>query len=151
MDYIADLPRFQRSLKSLILISLICSIFLLSVPTALWPKIPTLPSTVVSIGILLAIGGIFSGAGAPLIYECLAEIMHPLPQSLTASIYVELLNVMSLIFLAIAPGRSNLMNLLVLLMMTIGIVMVICARITYKRKDGEEKFTEHSSEQPVNM
>jgi len=79
--------------------------------------------------------------------------MHPsLPESLTASIFVELFHVVSLIFLAIAPNRSNLMNLLVLLMMAIVIVMVICAQVTYKRKDEEqrrEKLLNDSQEQPV--
>ena len=144
MGYIADQPRFQRSLKSLMIIALIfsfifCLLFQLSIRTYFWPTHPPLPSTVYSLGILLAIGGLFNGAGSPLIYECLAEMMHPLPESLTASIYVELLNVMSLIFLAVAPNRYQIMNLLVLLMMTIGILMVIFARVTYKRKDEEER------------
>jgi len=157
MGYVADLPRFQRSLKSLMVIALICSfifclLFQLSIQTIFWPDHPLLPSTVVSVGILLSIGGLFNGAGSPLIYECLAEMMHPLPESLTASIYVELFNVVSLIFVAIAPNRPKIMNLLVLLMMTIGIIMVICARVTYKRKDEEqrrEKLLNDSQEQSV--
>jgi len=159
MGYVADLPRFQRSLKLLMVIALIfsfifCLLFQLSIQTIFWPDHPPLPSTVVSIGILLSIGGLFSGAGSPLIYECLAEMMHPLPESLTASIYVELFNVVSLIFLAIAPNRAKLMNLLVLLMMTIGIIMVICARVTYKRKDEEqrgEKLLNNFQEQLINI
>ena len=155
MGYIADLPRFQRSLKSLMVIALVCSfilclLFQLSVRTYFWQNHPPLPSSVVSIGILLAIGGFFSGAGSPLVYECLAEMMHPLPESLTASVFVLLFNVMSLIFLAIAPNRYMLMNLLVLLMLAIGTAMVICAKVTYKRKDQEqskEKLLNGSQEQ----
>lgn len=97
---------------------------------------------------------IFSGASSPLLYECLAEMMHPLAESLPASIFVELFNVVSLIFLAIAPNRSNLMNLLVLLMMAIVIFMVICAQITSKRKDEEqrgEKLLNNFQEQLINM
>ncbi|CAF1144442.1 unnamed protein product [Adineta steineri] len=144
MGFIADLPRFQRSLKSLMLISLTfsfisCLLFQLSIRTMFWPDHPPLPSSVISIVIILSINGFFNGAGSPLIYECLAEMMHPLPESLTASIFVQLFNVVSLIFLAIAPNRAMLMNLLVLLMMTIGIIMVACARVTYKRKDDEQK------------
>jgi hypothetical protein len=80
--------------------------------------------------------------------------MHPLAESLPASIFVELFNVVSLIFLAIAPNRSNLMNLLVLLMMAIVIFMVICAQITSKRKDEEqrgEKLLNNFQEQLINM
>lgn len=144
MGHLADQVKFQRSLKSLILFSLICSlifclIFQLSIRTILWPDHPPVPSTVVSLGILLSLGGFFNGALTPLIYECLAEMMHPLPESLTASIYVELFNFVALIFLAIAPNRSKLMNLLVLLVMTIGILMISCIQVTYKRKDEEQR------------
>lgn len=144
MGHLADQTKFQRSLKSLILFSLICSlifclIFQLSIRTILWPDHPPLPSTVVSLGIILSLGGFFNGALTPLIYECLAEMMHPLPESLTASIYVELFNLFGLIFLAIAPNRSKLMNLLVLLTMIIGILMISCIRVTYKRKNEEQR------------
>jgi MFS family permease len=141
MGYLADLPRFQRSLKSLMLISLVVS-FILCLRTLFWPDHPPLPSTVISIGILLSAGGFFNGAGTPLTYECLAEMMHPLPESLTASVFVLLFNVVSLIFLSIAPNRYKLMNLLVLLTMGIGIIMVMCAKVTYKRKDEEQKTKE---------
>jgi uncharacterized membrane protein YjdF len=80
--------------------------------------------------------------------------MHPLPESLTASVYIELLNVVSLVFLAMAPNRYKLMNLFVLLMMAIDIVLVICARVTYKRKDAEqsnEKLLNDSQKQLVNI
>jgi hypothetical protein len=60
---------------------------------------------VISIGVLLSVGG----ADSSHVYECLAEMMHPL---LTASVFVELFNVVSLVFLAIAPNRYKLMNLL---------------------------------------
>jgi hypothetical protein len=159
MGYVADLPRFQRSLKALMLIALTCSfvfclLFQLSIRTVFWPDHPPLPSTAVSIGFLLSVGGVFSGAGSPLVYECLAEMMHPLPESLTASIFVLLINVASLIFLAIAPNRYLFMNLLVLLMMTIGITMVAFARVTYKRKDEELKkeiLLNNIQEQPVGI
>ena len=142
MGYLADSPRLQRSLKSLILITLTCSFicclfFQLSIRTLFWPDNPPIKSSAISLGVVLSLVGFFSGAGSPLIYECLAEIMHPLPESLSASILVQLFNVMSLVFLAIAPDRAKLMNLLVLLIMAIGIVMIMCARITYRRKDDE--------------
>ena len=159
MGHLADQQRFQRSLKSLILFSLICSfilclIFQLSVRTVFWPNSPPLPSTVLSLGLLISFGGFFNGAITPLIYECLAEMMHPLPESLTASIYVELFNLVALIFLAIAPNRYQLMNLLVVSMLAIGIVMISCVRVTYKRKDEEERkemLLTHSSEQSMDL
>ena len=159
MGYLADQPRFQRSLKTLILIGLICSFILclffqLSIRTLFWPEHPPLPSNVVSIGILLSVGGLFNGAGSAIIYECLAEMTHPLPESLTASIFVECINIVSLIFLAIAPHRYMGMNLAVLLMMAIGIIMVACARVTYKRKDAEQKQEQlviNPQEKPIDI
>lgn len=115
----------------------------MSVGTVFWPNHPPLRSSVVSIGCLLSLVGLFSGAASPLIYECLAELMHPLPESLTASIFVEVFNIVSLIFLAIAPNRYQLMNLLVLLLMGIAIVMIAFARVIYKRKDEEQKNQQH--------
>ena len=140
---LADLPRFQRSLKLLLLINLsisfcFCLLFQLSVDTVLWPNHPPLPSSDVSIGILLSLVGLFSGAASPLIFECLAEMMYPLPESLTASIYVQFFNIFTLIFVAIAPGRYKLMNLLVLLAIATTIGMVAFARVTYKRKDHDK-------------
>ncbi len=76
--------------------------------------------------------------------------MHPLPESLIVSVYVELFNVVSLVFLDIAPNRPKLMNLLVFSMVTIGIIMGICSQINYKRKDEEqrrEKLLNNSQEQ----
>ncbi|CAF3733736.1 unnamed protein product [Rotaria sordida] len=142
MGYIADLPRFQRSFKLLIFISLsfcfiFCLLFQLSVRTIMWPNKPILPSSSTSIGILLSITGFFNGAASPLFYESLAEIMHPLPESLTTSMLVYFFNVVTLSFLAMAPNRYKLMNLLVLLIIGICILMVVCSRITYKRKDEE--------------
>lgn len=142
VGYIADLPRFQRSLKAMMLIVLtialiFCLIFQLSINTLLWPDHPLIPSNSVSIGFLLTITGLFTGAASPLIYECLAEMMYPLPESLTASIYSELFNLVALIFVAVAPNQYKLMNLLVLLLMTISVIMILFSRITYKRKDAE--------------
>ena len=156
---LADLPRFQRSLKLLLLVNLsisflFCLLFQLSVNTVLWPNRPPLPSSDVSIGVLLSLVGLFSGAASPLIFECLAEMMHPLPESLTASIYVQFYNIFSLIFVAIAPGRFKLMNLFALLAIAATIGMVACARVTYKRKDQDENvksFVNFSYEDTANL
>ena len=143
MGYIGDQPRFQRSFKPLILISLtlcflFCFFFQLSVRTLIWPSRALIKSSSASIGILLSITGFFYGAALPLFYESLAEMVHPLPESLSTSILVQFFNAVALIFLAIAPGRGDLVNLLVLIMIAVSITMVACARITYRRKDGEE-------------
>jgi Ca2+/Na+ antiporter len=98
-----------------------------------------LPSTIVTIGFSTALAGLFSGAATPLIYEALAEIMYPLPESLSASILVQLINVSTLIFLFVAPGRDKMINFLVLVVMIVCIIMVILARFTYRRRDEDER------------
>jgi Ca2+/Na+ antiporter len=112
--------------------------FELSVHTYFYDK-PILPSTALTIGLSTALMGLFAGAALPLIYEALAEIMFPLPESLSASIFVQWQNVTSLIFLFIAPNRNDLMNLLVLIVMIICTLMVLFARFTYRRRDEDER------------
>ncbi|CAF1201526.1 unnamed protein product [Didymodactylos carnosus] len=139
----ADSKYFQRLLKLLILISLFCSLlcclwFQLSVRT-IFSKKPILKPSTVSIGLSLAFTGLFQGAANPLIYECLAEIMYPLPESLSASILVEWINIIVLIFLFIAPDRTVLMNFLVLLTTFLSIIMILFVKIQYKRRDEDER------------
>lgn len=143
LSHFADTPRFWHSLKILILISFSASVlaiiwFELSVHTFFYDE-PILPSTVTTIGLSTALAGLFYGAASPLIYEALAEIMFPLPESLSASILVQWVNISGLILLFIAPNRYKLMNLLVLIFMVICIVMVAFARISYKRRDEDER------------
>ncbi len=143
LSVLADKRRFQHSLKALIVISFVgCLLatiwFELSVHTFFYNK-PILPSTAATIGLSTALAGLFSGAGFPLIFEALAEIMYPLPESLSASILVQLVNVAALILLFIAPNRDNLMNLLVLIIMVISILMIVFARFTYRRRDEDER------------
>ena len=147
MSYVADHRRFQRSFKPLILISLIlsfifCLLFQFSVRTLFWPNKALMPSTPATIGILLSITGFFYGAGFPLFYESLAEVTHPLPESSSTSLLVQVFNLTSVIFIAIAPNRYKLMNLLVLLVIGISIIMVACTRMTYRRKDKESRKIE---------
>jgi dolichol kinase len=112
--------------------------FELSVHTFFYDK-PILPSTAATIGLSTALAGLFSGAATPLIFEACAEIMYPLPESLSASILVQWINIVSLILLFIAPHRDKLMNLLVLVVMVICIFMILFARFTYKRRDEDER------------
>jgi hypothetical protein len=65
--------------------------------------------------------------------------MYPLPESLSASIFVEWSNVVSLSFFYIAPHHDNLMNLLVLIVMTVCILMIIFARFSYRRRDEDKR------------
>ena len=98
-----------------------------------------LSSTVVTIGLSTGLVGLFSGASSPLVYEALAEIMFPLPESLSASILVQWINVFTLIFLFIAPNRDKLVNFLVLVVIVLCTVMVIFTRFTYTRRDEDER------------
>lgn len=141
--FLADTRRFQHSLKSLILISFIgCLLaivwFELSVHTFFYDK-PILPSTVLTIGLSTGLAGLFYGASIPLIYEALAEIMFPLPESLSASILVQWINIAGLILLFIAPNRYKLMNLLVLIVMIACIIMVVFTRFSYQRRAEDER------------
>ncbi|CAF1533033.1 unnamed protein product [Adineta ricciae] len=143
LGHLADTRRFQHSLKILILISLIgCLLaivwFELSVRSLFYDK-HILSSTVLTIGLSTGLAGLFSGAASPLIYEALAEIMYPLPESLSASILVQWINVVTLVFLFVAPNREKLVNFLVLVVCTVCIVIILVTRFTYKRRDEDER------------
>ena len=143
LSYVADRPRFQHSLKSMIIVSLIACLlcivwFELSVHTYFYEK-PILSSSTLTIGLSTALVGLFAGAASPLIYEALAEIMFPLPESLSASILVQWINIVTLIFLFVAPGRDNLINLLVLVVLVVCILMTLVTRFTYSRRDEDER------------
>jgi uncharacterized membrane protein len=147
---LADTRRFQRSLKTFILIAFAgCLIsviwFELSVRSLFYDK-PVLGSTSVTIGLALTLAGLFQGAAAPLIYESVAEISFPLPESLSASILVQWNNVTVVILLFVGSQRYRLMNLLVLLSIILSIIMVIFVRVTYKRKDQDTHGTTNNVE-----
>ncbi|CAF4592864.1 unnamed protein product, partial [Rotaria magnacalcarata] len=105
LSFLADTRRFQHSLKALILISYVICLFAtiwfeLSVRTSFFNR-PILPSNAITIGLSTAFAGLFSAAPTTLIYEALAEIMFPLPESLSASILVQWFNVTGLVLLFI--------------------------------------------------
>ncbi len=134
---------FQRSLKMFMIVSLVgCFLaiiwFELSVHTFFYDK-PILRSTSVSIGLSIALAGLFQGASSPIIYEALAEMMFPLPESLSALAIYQWNNVTALILLFLAPNRYKLMNLLVLIVIGISIIMVCLARVIYKRRDEDQR------------
>ena len=141
--FLADTRPFHRSFKLLINMSCICCFlsvawFLLMVHTFFYDH-PIISSTSVTIGLSVGLAGLFQGAGLPLFYEALAEVMFPLPESLSASILVQWSNIISLILLFIAPNRAKLVNLLVLVVSGVCIIMISCARFTYKRRDEDER------------
>ncbi|UJR27517.1 hypothetical protein I4U23_008801 [Adineta vaga] len=143
LGHLADTRRFQHSLKILILISLIgCLLaivwFELCVHSLFYDK-HILSSTVVTIGLSTGLAGLFSGAASPLIYEALAEIMYPLPESLSASILVQWINIVTLIFLFVAPNRDKLVNFLVLIVCSVCILIILVTRFTYRRRDEDER------------
>ena len=140
---LADTHRFQRSLKMLMIMSLVgCFLsivwFELSVHTLFYDK-AILSSTPISIGLSIALAGLFQGASTPLIYESLAEIMFPLPESLSALANNQWNNVLAITLLFLAPSRYKLMNLLVLIIIGICIIMVCFSQMVYKRRDEDQR------------
>lgn len=140
---LADTNRFRRSLKTLILVcfvgcllSVLC--FQLSV-RSVFSDTPPLKSSSLTIGVSFTLAGLFQGAASPLIYESMAEVMFPLPESLSAAILVEWNNVACVILLFVASGRYKLINLLVLIVIALSTVMIIFARVTYKRREEDER------------
>ncbi|CAF1456743.1 unnamed protein product [Adineta steineri] len=156
LSFLADTRRFQHSLKILIVITMVACLlsvswFELSVHTFFYDK-PILPSTAVTIGLSTALIGLFYGASQPLVYEAIAEIMFPLPESLSASILVQFNNIVTLVLLFIAPGRDKLMNLLALIITFTCIIMVVLARFSYRRRDEDErKRLEKEQDQILNQ
>ena len=135
------MPRFHRSFKTLILVSLVCYLlsiawFNLSIHTLFYDH-PPLPTKTVTIAFAVTLAGLFQGAASPLTYETLAEIMYPLPESLSASILVQFINVTSLILLFIAPDRYKVVNFTILIVITVSIVLVALTRFTYRRRDAD--------------
>lgn len=65
--------------------------------------------------------------------------MYPLPESLSASILVQWINVVTLVFLFVAPNRGTLVNFLVLVVMVASVIIVIVTPFSYKRRDEDER------------
>jgi hypothetical protein len=153
LSLLADTRRFQHSLKTLIIICLIACLlsvvwFELCVRSLFYDQ-HILSSTAVTIGLSTGLAGLFVGAASPLVYEALAEIMYPLPESISASILVQWMNIVSLIFLFVAPDREKLVNFLVLVVMVVGIVMVMITRFTYRRRDEDERKRIEKEQNPI--
>jgi hypothetical protein len=143
LSFVADMRRFQHSLKAMILVSFFACLlaivwFELSVHSLFYDK-AILSSSVWTMALSTGLIGLFSGAASPLIYEALAEIMFPLPESLSASILVQWVNIVSLIFLFISPHRDKLVNFLAFIVMLLSILMVMLTHFTYLRRDEDER------------
>ena len=135
--------RFQRSLKLMVIISLIgCFLsviwFELSVHTFFYDG-AILASTPLTIGLCLTLAVLFQGASSPLIFEALAELMFPLPESISALAINEWNNVFSVILLFLAPNRYKLINLLVLIIVGVCILMTCLSGVIYKRRDEDQR------------
>ncbi|CAF0910727.1 unnamed protein product [Rotaria sordida] len=144
MSALADIPRFQRSLKTFILLALIgCLLsvmwFQLSIRTIFY-NVPILGSNQVTIGISLILVGVCRGAALPLIYESLAEITFPLPESLSASVLLQLMNITAVILLFSTTGRYKLMNLIVVITNLVSVIMVVFVRVSYKRRNEDGRM-----------
>ncbi len=148
------MPRFHRSLKIMIVISYVCYFlsvgwFNLSIHTLFYDQ-PVLPSSAITIAFSVTLAGLFQGAASPLTYEALAEFMYPLPESLSASVLVEFINITSLTLFFIAPNRHKLMNLVVLIAIAVCILLASFTRFIYRRRDAEHRrFTTISEANPI--
>ncbi|CAF1105654.1 unnamed protein product [Adineta ricciae] len=145
LSALVDRPRFRRSLKLFMLIcfigcflSVLC--FQFCVRTVFSDK-PLVSSASILIGFSLSFAGLFQGASSPLVYESAAEIMFPLPESLSASILVQWNNIACVILLFVASQKYKLVNLLVLIVIAVAILMISFARVTYKRQDEDSRKT----------
>lgn len=149
LSIIADRPRFQHSLKTFILSSyFICLLaiiyFELSVHTYFFNE-PILPSTILTIGLSTTLVGLCFNSASSLIYESLAELMYPLPESLSASILVQWMNMVSLLVLFIAPNRAQLINVIAFITIMTCLLMIMFARFSYQRRDEDQRRPQENS------
>jgi hypothetical protein len=135
------MPRFNHSFKMLILLCFICYFisllsFNLSIHNIFIDK-SIVSSSSITIAISVGLSGLFQGGASPLTYESLAEIMYPLPESLSASILVQFINLTSLVLFFIAPDRYKILNLIILIIIFICLILILFTRFTYKRRDAD--------------
>lgn len=140
---VADTPYFRRSFKSIILTMLIgCFLavlwFELSTRT-IFNDEPILQPSVVTIGLSVTFAGLFQGSALPLVYESLAELMFPLPESLSASVIVQMNNITALLLLFIPPSLYKLLNFCVILSIGACILLMLSVNIDYKRRNEDER------------
>lgn len=143
LSYLADSCGFHYSLKAFTLVS-----FIACLPVVMWFELSVsqsffnrsiLPSNAITMSLSTALAGLFASAPSTLVYEAVAEIMYPLPESLSASILVELYNLTVLIFLFIAPNRYKFINELVVIVNIVAVIMIMAARFTYTRRNEDER------------
>jgi hypothetical protein len=140
---LADTDYWRRSFKLIIVTTLVLCFaaivwFQLLVRTVV-SDVPLLTPTIGSVAGSVILAGFFQGSALPLIYEALAETMFPLPESLSASVLVQLNNITALLLLFIPPDLYKLMNLLVMLAVGASIGMAAFLHIDYKRRNEEER------------
>ena len=140
--FLADQPHFNRSFQRIIIISSICyflsiSCFNLSIQS-IFSNQSIIPFNGIIIGISVTLAGFFQGSSIPLVYESLAELMYPQPESLSASILVQLINVTGLILYFIAPNRTKMMNLIILIIIPFSIILISLGKLQYRRRDADQ-------------
>jgi len=88
-----------------------------------------------SLGVII-LSGIFSGVTAPPVYELAAEISYPVPPGFSTNLIVLLLNIGTLVNLAVAPKINlNDMNFIVLVQYGVCFILILMAREVYKRRE----------------
>ena len=112
--------------------------FQLSIRTIFYDK-PIFQPSVVTILLSVTLAGLFQGSALPLIYESLAEIMFPLPESLSTSVLVQLSNITALALLFIPPYLYHLMNFFVIVSIGACIPLMLSVNIDYKRRNEDER------------
>merc|ERR1719483_1526246 len=85
-----------------------------------------------SLGVII-LCGIFSGASSPPVYDLAAEISPPVPPGLSTNLIVLLLNIGSLVNLAVAPMINlNDMNFIVLVQYGVCFILILMVKEMYK-------------------
>ena len=71
--------------------------------------------------------------------------MYPLPESLSASILVQWMNMVSLLVLFIAPNRAQLINVIAFITIMTCLLMIMFARFSYQRRDEDQRRRQENS------
>jgi len=140
---LADTVSFRRSFRLIIIVMLVgCFIsvfaFNLFVKTIFSDK-SLFESNVMTIGLCVTFAGFFQGSALPIVYESLAELMFPLPESLSASVLVQLSNLTALFVLLIPPYFYRFINFFVLISIGFCLLLMFFVNIDYKRRNEDER------------
>jgi len=139
VGFVAD-KWFVRRMKRMLLVIWGACIalftwFTLSLPSPAFPN-PPIPSNAASIGIAVALGGLFQGAIDPPLYELAAEASFPVHESTSASLITFTWNVATLLMLFVAPHIPvEIYNTLLVSSFVLCALLTIVMREHYRRRD----------------